>query len=58
LRTFQNQPAQRARSIEAQLRRFLGTRSGRKIEYAPVLAAALDLDAVPRPLDAVLAHVA
>ena len=57
LRTFQNQPAQRARSIEAQLRRFLGTRGGRKIQYAPVLVAALDLDHVPRPLDALLANV-
>ena len=55
-RTFQNQPAQRARSIEAQLRRFLGTRGGRKIQYAPVLVDALDLDHGPRPLDGVLAH--
>jgi hypothetical protein len=56
-RTFQNQPAQRARSIEAQLRRFMGTRGGRKIQYAPVLVGALDLDRVPRPLEGVLAHV-
>jgi hypothetical protein len=56
-RTFQNQPAQRARSIEAQLRRFMGTRGGRKIQYAPVLVDALDLTRVPRPLDGVLAHV-
>jgi hypothetical protein len=55
-RTFQNQPAQRARSIEAQLRRFLGTRAGRKIQYAPLLVGALDLARVPRPLDGVLAH--
>jgi hypothetical protein len=57
LRTFQNQPAQRARSIEAQLRRFMGTRGGRKIQYAPVLVGALDLACVPRPLDGVLARV-
>lgn len=56
-RTFQKQPAQRARSIEAQLRRFMGTRGGRKIQYAPVLVGALDLDRVPRPLDGVLAHL-
>jgi hypothetical protein len=56
-RTFQKQPAQRARSIEAQLRRFMGTRGGRKIQYAPVLVAALDLARVPRPLDGVLTHV-
>ena len=56
-RTFQNQPAQRARSIEAQLRRFMGTRGGRKIQYAPVLVGALDLAHVPRPLDGVLVPV-
>jgi hypothetical protein len=57
LRTFQNQPAQRARSLEAQLRRFLGTRAGRKIQYAPALVGALDLDRVPRPLDGVLSRL-
>jgi hypothetical protein len=56
-RTFQKQPAQRGRTIEAQLRRFMGTRSGRKIHYARVLVEALDLSRVPRPLDLVLAHV-
>jgi len=35
----------------------MGTRGGRKIQYAPVLVGALDLDRVPRPLDAVLARV-
>jgi hypothetical protein len=56
-RTFQRQPAQRGRSTEAHLRRFMGTHRGRKIEYAAVLVDALDLDRVPRPLDRVLAHV-
>jgi hypothetical protein len=56
-RTFQKQPAQRERTIEAQLRRFMGTRGGRKIRYARVLVDALDLARVPRPLDLVLAHV-
>ncbi|MGH8870354.1 MAG: TOPRIM nucleotidyl transferase/hydrolase domain-containing protein [Acidimicrobiia bacterium] len=56
-RTFQNQPAQRGRAREAQLRRFMGTRSGRKIHYARLLVEALDLTRVPRPLDAVIAHV-
>lgn len=55
--TFQRQPAQRARPVTRQLRRFLGTRSGRKIAYARLLVEALDLDAVPRPLDGVLAGV-
>jgi hypothetical protein len=57
LRTFQKQPAQRGRAPHAQLRRFMGTRSGRKIHYARVLVEALDLDRVPYPLDGVLAHV-
>jgi hypothetical protein len=56
-RTFQRQPAWRGRSAEEQLRRFLGTHSGRKIQTAPLLVEALDLDRVPRPLDAVLSHV-
>ena len=57
-RTFQRQPAQRGRPIEAQLRRFMGTRSGRKEAYATYLMEALDLAEVPRPLDLVLRHVA
>lgn len=56
LRTFQRQPAQRGRPLVAQLRRFMGTRSGRKLQYATALVDALDLARVPRPLDAVLAH--
>ena len=56
-RTFCRQPAQRDRTREQQLRRFLGTRSGRKAHYGRVLAEALDLTQVPRPLDRVLAYV-
>lgn len=55
--TFQKQPAQQGRPIEDQLRRFMGTRSGRKIHYARLLVDALDLERTPRPLDGVLAHV-
>ena len=55
-RTFQNQPAWRGRTTEEQLRRFFGTRSGRKIQSAAMLVEALDLSRVPRPLDRVLAH--
>lgn len=54
--TFRSQPAQRGRSAPAQLRRFMGTRSGRKIHYGRVLVEALDLARVPRPLQAVLDH--
>ncbi|MEY9964199.1 hypothetical protein ABIA33_002241 [Streptacidiphilus sp. MAP12-16] len=56
-RTFQNQPAQRGRAVEQQLRRFMGTLSGRKIHYAHALVDNLELTRVPRPLDALLAHV-
>ena len=55
LRTFSKQPAQRERSREQQLRRFMGTRSGRKIQYARALAEALDPARVPEPLDRLLA---
>ena len=56
-RSFQMQPAWRGRATEDQLRRFMGTRSGRKVHYARLLVEALDLARVPRPLDGVLAHV-
>jgi hypothetical protein len=56
-RTFQRQPAQRGRPIEAHLHRFLGIKSGRKIRYGRLLVEALDLDRVPAPLDAVLTEV-
>ena len=54
-RTFQQQPAWRGRPSQEQLRRFLGTHSGRKLRYARLLVDALDLTSVPRPLDRVLA---
>jgi hypothetical protein len=56
-RTLQKQPAQQGWTIEEQLRRFMGTRGGRKIRYARLLVDALDLTKVPRPLDRVLTHV-
>jgi hypothetical protein len=56
-RSFQQQPAWRGRAREAQLRRFLGTRSGRKVQSGALLVGALELDRIPRPLDGVLAHV-
>ncbi len=56
-RTLQRQPAPREWTSERQLRRFMGTRSGRKARYAELLVAALDLTRVPRPLERVLAHV-
>ncbi|MGW7052643.1 TOPRIM nucleotidyl transferase/hydrolase domain-containing protein [Streptomyces sp. NPDC054887] len=56
-RTFQGQPAQRERPLEHQLRRFMGTHSGRKALYAQALVAHVDLERVPRPLRRLLAHV-
>jgi hypothetical protein len=56
-RTLQKQPAWQGRSVEEQLRRFMGSGGSRKIRYARYLVEALDLAAVPRPLDGVLAAV-
>ena len=56
-RTFQRQPAWRGRTPEEQLRRFIGTTSGRKIRTGAMMIRALELDQVPRPLDGVLAHI-
>ncbi|MEX2445776.1 MAG: TOPRIM nucleotidyl transferase/hydrolase domain-containing protein, partial [Dehalococcoidia bacterium] len=54
---FRKQPAQRDRAVDAQLRRFIGTRSGRKLRYGRAMVEGLDLGCVPRPLAAVLAGV-
>jgi len=56
-RTLQKQAAHRGRTKEQQLRRFMGTRGGRKIQYARLLVDALDLTRVPRPLARLLAHI-
>ena len=53
-RTYQKQPAHRARATEEQLRGFL---TNWKIRFAAPLVKALDLSRVPRPLDGVLRHV-
>ncbi len=55
-RRFQEQPAQRGRCLNAQLRRFLGTRAGRKIRYGALLIDAIDLAQVPRALELVIVH--
>ena len=54
---FCKQPAQRGRGVEQRLHRFMGTRSGRKAQYAAALVEALDVDRVPAPLERLLAHV-
>lgn len=57
-RRFQVQPAQQGRPVHAHLRRFMGTRAGRKIRYASLLAAALDLGNIPSPLSQLLRRLA
>jgi hypothetical protein len=52
-RTYQKQPAHRARPLEEQLHGFMWNR---KQKYAVLLVEALDLERVPRPLDRVLAY--
>jgi hypothetical protein len=56
-RTLQKQPAQREWTTERQLRRFFGTTSGRKAKYARALVEDVPLDAVPEPLDRLLAYL-
>ncbi len=55
--TFTRQPAHRGEGRDQQLRRFMGTRSGRKIRYGHILAAALDPAQVPGPLASLLSAV-
>ena len=51
---FRRQPAQRERAVTAQLRRFMGTHSGRKVRYATAMCSAVTADRVPTPLAALL----
>jgi hypothetical protein len=55
--TFTRQPAHRDTARDQQLRRFMGTRSGRKIRYGHLFAAALDLTRIPAPLASLLSAV-
>jgi Overcoming lysogenization defect protein-like, TOPRIM domain len=55
-RLFQDQPAWRGRSTEAQLRRWMHN-GDRHLRYPPLLIRALDPGRVLRPLDGVLGHV-
>lgn len=55
--TFQRQPAQHGRPRHQQVRRFLGTKKGRKIRYGRLLVEALTPDRTPAPLDGLLASL-
>ncbi|VXB50723.1 conserved hypothetical protein [Aeromicrobium sp. 9AM] len=54
---FRQQPAQRERTDQRRLHRFMGTHGGRKEQYGRALVDALDLDRVPQPLDDLLAKL-
>jgi hypothetical protein len=56
-RTIQRQPAWRGKDETAQLRRFLGAGSQRKLRYARLLTEAVSLDRMPAPLAALLSFV-
>ncbi|MEV0839604.1 TOPRIM nucleotidyl transferase/hydrolase domain-containing protein [Actinocatenispora sera] len=58
LQTLRRQPAQRGWTDIAILRRFIGSRSHRKLRYATLLAGALDPATIPAPLDDLLTHLA
>lgn len=53
-RSLQQMPEWRDQAVEAQLRRWFGSGSGRKIRYASLLVAAMTPEEVPRPLAKVL----
>ncbi|GAQ60601.1 TOPRIM nucleotidyl transferase/hydrolase domain-containing protein [Streptomyces scabiei] len=55
--TFVRQPAQLGRPRHQQLRRFLGTKKGRKIRYGRLLVEALTPEQVPAPLDDLFADL-
>lgn len=56
-RSFQKQRAWVGRNPQLQLRRFIASHSGLKIQSAPMLVEALDLSRVPRPLELLLAYI-
>ena len=57
LRRLQAMPFHRQRSLDDQLHRFIGSRSGRKYQYARAMALALDLPDLPAPLADLLAEL-
>ncbi|MFF7339746.1 TOPRIM nucleotidyl transferase/hydrolase domain-containing protein [Streptomyces sp. NPDC008163] len=55
--SFQRQPAQQGRPRQQQVRRFLGTKKGRKIRYGRLLVEALAPDRTPPPLAGLFANL-
>ncbi len=56
LRSLQQMPQHRGSTVEQQLRRFIGTKAGRKARLARALVEALEPARVPAPLKGVLAY--
>ena len=56
-RTLQKQSVWRDKSVEAQMRRFLGSGARRKLRYARLLVESVSLESLPYPLDALLRYV-
>lgn len=55
--TLQKQPAWHSKSVEAQMRRFLGSGARRKLRYARLLVESVQLERLPHPLDGLMAFV-
>ncbi len=54
LRTLQRQPHQREQPADKQVRRFIGTKSGRKRRCAELFATHVELDRLPAPITGLL----
>ncbi|MFJ9446292.1 TOPRIM nucleotidyl transferase/hydrolase domain-containing protein [Kitasatospora sp. NPDC101235] len=54
---FVRQPAQQDRPPHQRMRRFLGTKKGRKIRYGRLLTEALAPEQIPAPLQGLLLHL-
>ncbi len=56
-RTMQNQPHWRGKPIEEQMHRFLRVKSHRNIRYGTLLAEAVDIARIPKPLRDLIDYV-
>jgi hypothetical protein len=56
-RRLQHEPFHRGRAPDRQVHRFISSHSGRKYRYARLLAEALEVSRIPRPLSELLAYL-
>ena len=56
-RRLQHEPFHRGRAPDRQVHRFISSHSGRKYRYARLLAEALEVSRVPRPLTDLLSYL-